>query len=89
MAIDVHELTRYNRDDARETVGVFLCKGMLRQEENSYLEIPPELAKARGLSPQLLRLLGYGICPPALGYYQYQDPMKVIFGVNDRETIQK
>ncbi|KAL3958355.1 hypothetical protein ACCO45_006517 [Purpureocillium lilacinum] len=67
------------KDEARETVGVFLCKGTLRQEENSYLEIPPEL----------LRLLGYGICPPALGLYKYQDPMKVIFGVNDSETVQK
>ncbi|KND87325.1 Uncharacterized protein TOPH_08056 [Tolypocladium ophioglossoides CBS 100239] len=77
------------KDDARETIGVFLCKGTLRQEENSYLEIPPETAKARSFSPQLLRLLGYGICPPALGLYKYQDPMKVIFGVNDSETIQK
>ncbi|KJZ69529.1 hypothetical protein HIM_11071 [Hirsutella minnesotensis 3608] len=77
------------QDDARETIGVFLCKGTLRQEENSYLEIPPELAKKRGLSPQLLRLLGYGICPPALGLYKYQDPMKVIFGIDDVETVQK
>lgn len=66
-----------------------MCKGTLRQEENQYLELPPEVAKARGFSPQLLRLLGYGILPPALGLYHYQDPMKVIFGVNDAETIQK
>lgn len=68
---------------------MFLCKGTLRQEENSYLEVPPELAKKRGFSPQVLRLLGYGIAPPALGLYQYQDPMRVIFGVDDEETVKK
>ncbi|ODA79216.1 hypothetical protein RJ55_04809 [Drechmeria coniospora] len=77
------------RDEARETIGVFLCKGTLRQEENSYLVVPPEMAKARGFSPQLLRLLGYGVCPPALGLYEYQDPMKVLFGVDDGETVQR
>ncbi|KAK2595637.1 hypothetical protein QQS21_006607 [Conoideocrella luteorostrata] len=77
------------QNDARETIGMFLCKGILRQEENSYLEVPPELAKKRGFSPQVLRLLGYGIAPPALGLYQYQDPMKVIFGVEDEETVRK
>lgn len=66
-----------------------MCKGMLRQEENQYLMLPPEVAKARNLSPLMLRLLGYGMFPPAIGYYQYQDPMKVIFGVDDDETVQK
>ncbi|CZR67910.1 uncharacterized protein PAC_17809 [Phialocephala subalpina] len=74
-------------DDARETVGIFMCKGTLRQEENQYLMVPPETA--RRLSPKALRLLGYGICPPALGFYQYQDPMKVIFGIDDEETAMK
>lgn len=75
------------RDDARETIGVFMCKGTLRQEENQYLELPPDLAKARGFSPQLLRLLGYGICRPALGLYKYKDPMEAIFNVIDEETV--
>lgn len=78
-----------NRDDARETIGVFMCKGHLRQEENQYLELPPEAAKERNFSPQILRLLGYGIFPPALGLYKYKDPMEKIFGINDEETIHK
>lgn len=78
-----------NRDDARETIGVFMCKGHLRQEENQYLELPPEAAKERNFSPQILRLLGYGIFPPALGLYKYKDPMEEIFGINDEETIHK
>lgn len=84
-------LTRFEctRDDARETIGVFMCKGTLRQEENQYLELPPEVAKDRGFSPQLLRLLGYGLCPPALGLYKYKDPMEEIFNVLDEETIRR
>jgi hypothetical protein len=77
------------RDEARETIGVFMCKGTLRQEENSYLELPPDVAKARNFSPQLLRLLGYGICPPALGLHRYKDPMETIFNVIDEETVRK
>lgn len=78
-----------HRNEARETIGVFLCKGTLRQEENQYLELPPDVARARNFSPQLLRLLGYGICPPALGLYKYKDPMEQIFGVIDEETVRR
>ncbi|KAM0524106.1 hypothetical protein ACHAPE_001361 [Trichoderma viride] len=77
------------KDDARETIGVFMCKGTLRQEENQFLELPPEVAKAKEFSPQLLRLLGYGLCPPALGLYKYKDPMEEIFNVLDAETIRR
>lgn len=86
-----YDTNRYSlsRDDARETIGVFMCKGTLRQEENQYLELPPEVAKAQGFSPQLLRLLGYGLCPPALGLYKYKDPMEEIFNVLDAETIRR
>ena len=66
-----------------------MCKGTLRQEENHYLELPPELVKARNFSPDLLRLLGYGICPPALGLYRYKDPMESIFGIVDEDTIRR
>ena len=48
--------------------------------------VPPE--KAKRLSPQAQRLLGYGICPPTLGFYEYQDPMRVLFGVEDEETVE-
>ncbi|KAH6973020.1 hypothetical protein BKA56DRAFT_492285 [Ilyonectria sp. MPI-CAGE-AT-0026] len=77
------------KNEARETIGVFLCKGTLRQEENQYLELPPDVARARNFSPQLLRLLGYGICPPALGLYKYKDPMEQIFGIVDEETVRR
>lgn len=47
--------------------------------------VPPE--KAKRLSPQAQRLLGYGICRPSLGFVEYQDPMRVLFGVEDEETV--
>ena len=83
--VAVADADRNSRDERRETVGIFLMKPIYRQAENQYLMVPPE--KAKRLSPQAQRLLGYGICPPALGFYEYQDPMRVLFGVEDDETV--
>ena len=47
--------------------------------------VPPE--KAKRLPPQAQRLLGYGISLPAVGFMEYQDPMRVLFGVEDQETV--
>jgi ectoine hydroxylase-related dioxygenase (phytanoyl-CoA dioxygenase family) len=41
--------------------------GWLRQEENQYLSVPPEVAKT--LDPELSKLLGYQLGKYALGYY--------------------
>ncbi|KAF9769163.1 hypothetical protein IL306_013424 [Fusarium sp. DS 682] len=73
------------QNEYRETVGIFLCKPTLRPAENQFLMVP--LERARQLKPQAQRLLGYGICPPSLGFMNYQDPMKVLFGVEDEETV--
>ncbi|KIW56171.1 hypothetical protein PV05_04850 [Exophiala xenobiotica] len=73
------------KDEVRENVGLFFTKGFYRQSENQYLMVPPEAA--RPLSTQVKRLLGYGISPPGNGFYQYQDPMRVLFGVEDEETV--
>lgn len=48
--------------------------------------VPVEMA--RGLSTQIKRLLGYGISPPGVGFYEYQDPMRSIFGIEDEETVE-
>ena len=73
-------------DQARETIGIFLCRGYYRQVENQYFLVPP--SKAARLSPQAQRLLGYGISPPFCGFVNgYKDPMQAFFGVNDSETI--
>jgi ectoine hydroxylase-related dioxygenase (phytanoyl-CoA dioxygenase family) len=41
--------------------------GWLRQEENQYLSVPPEVAKT--LDPELSALLGYTMGRYALGYF--------------------
>lgn len=72
-------------DEARETVGIFLCRGMYRQVENQYFMVPP--AKAKRLSPKAQRLLGYAISPPFCGFVNYKDPLEDLFQVVDEETI--
>ena len=80
-----HHSDCWDRDQARETIGIFLCKPYYRPAENQFLMVPPE--KAKRLPPQAQRLLGYGICRPSLGFMDYQDPMRVLFGVEDEETV--
>ncbi|KAG6355611.1 hypothetical protein INS49_003573 [Diaporthe citri] len=73
------------KDEYRETVGIFLCQPTLRPAENQFLMVP--LEKAMKMKPQAQRLLGYGICEPGVGFMKYQDPMRVLFGVEDEETV--
>lgn len=73
------------RNERRETVGIFLCQPTLRPAENYFLEIP--LERVRKLKPKAQRLLGYGVMEPGVGFMHYQDPMRVLFGVEDEETI--
>ncbi|CAI7649191.1 unnamed protein product [Penicillium pancosmium] len=72
-------------NDYRETVGIFLCQPTLRPAENQFLMIP--LERVRQLKPQAQRLLGYGLCEPGVGFMNYSDPMRVLFGVEDEETV--
>jgi ectoine hydroxylase-related dioxygenase (phytanoyl-CoA dioxygenase family) len=74
-------------DERRETVGIFMAKAFYRQAENQYLMVPPERCKELQLSPTALRVLGYGISEPALGFVNYKDPMESIFGIIDEETV--
>ncbi|KAM5352816.1 hypothetical protein ACJ41O_005538 [Fusarium nematophilum] len=73
------------KDESRETVGIFLCKPTLRPAENQFLMVP--LERVRKMKPQAQRLLGYGLCEPGVGFMNYQDPMRVLFGVEDEETV--
>jgi ectoine hydroxylase-related dioxygenase (phytanoyl-CoA dioxygenase family) len=82
---DTDLFSLFHRDEVRENVGLFFTKGYYRQSENQYLMVPPE--QARGLSTQVKRLLGYGISRPGVGFYHYQDPMRVLYGVEDEDTV--
>ncbi|KAH6951176.1 phytanoyl-CoA dioxygenase family protein [Ilyonectria sp. MPI-CAGE-AT-0026] len=73
------------KDECRETVGMFFNRAQYRPAENEFLEVPPDVA--RNFTPQVQRLLGYGVAKPGCGFYKYQDPMRVLFGVEDDETV--
>lgn len=67
-----------NRSDATRTgMRILYSAGWLRQEENQYLSVPPEIA--RELDPQLLRLMGYQRGAYGLGYVDdMRDPIAVV-----------
>jgi ectoine hydroxylase-related dioxygenase (phytanoyl-CoA dioxygenase family) len=74
-----------NRSDAvRRGINVTYALSWLRQEENQYLSVPPEIA--RELDDDLLRLLGYARGAYALGYVDdLRDPLEVLRGASAAE----
>ena len=69
-----------NRSDrARNGVNITYSLGWLRQEENQYLSVPPEIA--RELPDDLLRMIGYAPGAYALGYVDdLRDPLAALRG---------
>ena len=69
-----------NQSDAdRVGVNITYSVGWLRQEENQFLTVPPEIA--RELPERLQRLLGYSLGAYALGYVDdLRDPLDVLMG---------
>jgi ectoine hydroxylase-related dioxygenase (phytanoyl-CoA dioxygenase family) len=65
-------------------IGMFAgyCLGWLRQEQNMYLTVPPEVA--RRLPEKLARVLGYAVHKPFLGFVQdLKDPWDYIQGYEE------
>lgn len=62
----VHGGGQNKSDSVRQGLNVDYVLGWLRQEENQYLSLPPDAARA--LSPDLQRLAGYTMGATALGY---------------------
>ncbi len=73
-----------NRANAART-GVLLqySLGWLRQEENQYLSVPPEIAKT--LPARLQRLMGYAFGGMYLGFVDRKDPFNVLNGLEAEE----
>ena len=69
-----------NRSEGdRVGVNITYSVGWLRQEENQFLTVPPEIA--RELPERLQRLLGYSLGAYALGYVDdLRDPLDVLMG---------
>jgi ectoine hydroxylase-related dioxygenase (phytanoyl-CoA dioxygenase family) len=66
-------------DQVRYGLNLTYALGWLRQEENQYLSVPPEIA--RTLPEPLLRLIGYARGAYALGYVDdVRDPLDALFG---------
>jgi len=66
-------------DAARSGVNITYNLAWLRQEENQYLAVPPEIA--RELPDDLLRLMGYARGAYALGYVgDLDDPLRALRG---------
>jgi hypothetical protein len=68
-----------NRTDRpRRGLVISYCLGWLRQSENQYLAIPPEVA--RTFPEPLQRLIGYFVHLPNLGTVEGQDPILLLQG---------
>jgi ectoine hydroxylase-related dioxygenase (phytanoyl-CoA dioxygenase family) len=52
------------------------CQPWARQQENFFLGVPPE--RARAMSPRLQELLGYSIWPPFMGQVTASHPKKTL-----------
>ena len=65
-------------------VNVQYCPGFVRQQQNPYLGIPPEIA-AR-FSDRLLELLGYRLYKGIMGHVDGASPGEVVFGARMAET---
>ena len=75
----VHSGAANRSDKVRRAINVNYCVGWVRQEENQFLSVPPELA--RTLDDDLLRLIGYQEGAWAMGYFRdFEDPLRAVRG---------
>jgi len=75
-----------NRTDARR-VGIAMnyCAGWMRQQENQQLGIPLEVA--RGFSPRLRRLAGFGLYKKLVGHIDKCSPEDLLDGTGPRPVV--
>lgn len=71
-------------DDWRLGVNVQYCPGFVRQQQNPYLGIPPEVAQE--LPDRVLELLGYRLYKGIMGHVDGRSPGEVVFGERFAET---
>jgi ectoine hydroxylase-related dioxygenase (phytanoyl-CoA dioxygenase family) len=74
-------------DEWRCGVNVQYCPGFVRQQQNPYFSIPPEIAS--GFSDRLLGLLGYRLYKGIMGHVDGKSPGEVLFGDRMAETAYK
>jgi len=62
--------------ERRVGIAMNYCAGYIRQQENQQLGIPREIA--RGFSPRLRRLVGYGLYHGLIGHIEKHDPAELL-----------
>ena len=72
------------RDEWRLGVNVQYCPGFVRQQQNHYFAVPPEVAS--GFPDRLLELLGYRLYKGIMGHVDGRSPGEVVFGERMKET---
>jgi ectoine hydroxylase-related dioxygenase (phytanoyl-CoA dioxygenase family) len=75
-----------NRTERRR-VGIAMnyCAGFIRQQENQQLGIPREIA--RGFSPRLRELVGYGVYQGLIGHIDKRSPMELLGDTGEHRMI--
>jgi ectoine hydroxylase-related dioxygenase (phytanoyl-CoA dioxygenase family) len=63
-------------DERRVGIAMNYCAGYIRQQENQQLGIPREIA--RGFSPRLRELVGYGIYNGLIGHIDKKSPVTLL-----------
>lgn len=71
--------------ERRVGVAMNYCAGYIRQQENQQLGIPREVAK--GFSPRLRELVGYGIYSGLIGHIDKQSPATLLDGKRDTKVV--
>lgn len=72
-------------DDRRVGIAMNYCAGYIRQQENQQLGIPREIAK--GFSPRLRELVGYGVYNGLIGHINKTHPAKLLDDVRPQSMI--
>jgi ectoine hydroxylase-related dioxygenase (phytanoyl-CoA dioxygenase family) len=75
-----------NRTSERR-VGIAMnyCAGYIRQQENQQLGIPREIA--RGFSPRLRELVGYGVYQMLIGHIDKRSPVELLGDAGDSRMV--
>ena len=75
-----------NQTEVRRTgVAMNYCAGFIRQQENQQLGVPAETA--RGFSPRLQELMGYGVYRGLIGHIEKQSPAQMLNGGGSFRSI--
>jgi ectoine hydroxylase-related dioxygenase (phytanoyl-CoA dioxygenase family) len=75
-----------NRSQARRMgLAMNYCAGWMRQQENQQLGIPLEIAK--GFSPRLRKLAGFGLYKRLLGHIDKCSPVDLLDGTGPRRVV--